>query len=404
MEIKALADSAASQIAAYPVVTGKEKLKRLVKGSVLRQKLAPIDPFSWPNAMLGEGLLASYEATGDKKYLEAVVDHLKRWKNAGYPIHYVDNIMNGSLALWIEELVLNGQAAGTVRAGGAKTPDIGGAGAQELLALCRETEDACAEWLRTAFRTGKGILPYRTHHPDWLFADTLGMVCPFLCRYGAKNADDELLRLGISQLAQFLEKGMDQRSGLPYHGYDEKNGLKYGIIGWGRACGWMLKGMAESLPYIPEDREEYKALAEAFQKLTEAVCQYQRADGGFSWQLEAMEGHRDSSAEGMLGTALTRGMCAGLLAAAGRQTDSGCSLAGGTAVMPDEQKNDSYDRKLIRLNRTLHGSVAGGTVRDCSGECRGFAEYPQNYGSYPWGSGSALEFFALSGDLEAADF
>lgn len=383
MELKALADSAASQIAAYPVITGKEKLKRFIRGTVLRQKLAPIDPFSWPNAMLGEGLLAAYEATGESKYLEAVTKHLKRWKDAGYPIYYVDNIMNGSLALRIEELILNGQAFGKAHARGAKaleTDEI-----EEMLALCRETEGVCAGWLRGALRTGQGILPYRTHHPDWLFSDTLGMACPFLCRYGTGKQDGELLDLGMAQMLQFLEKGMDQRTGLPYHGYEESTGMKCGIIGWGRACGWMLKGMAESLPYVPKNSEEYGRLASAFWRLADNVGTYQRPDGGFSWQMEALEGHRDSSAEGMIGTAVVRGMIAGM--------PESVNNAG------EVKASDVHIRRLERMGGILQRSLSEGTVRDCSGECRGFSEYPQNYGSYPWGTGSVLEFFALSANL-----
>lgn len=434
MEIKTLADHAAIQIAAYPVIGGKEKLKRFVKGKVLRQKLAPVDPFSWPNAMLGEGLLASYETTGNTQYLEAVADHLKRWKNAGYPIHYVDNIMNGSLALWIEALL---SAGGKPKGCGSTSvcqPEREAVSArhaaesfkgspQETLALCREAESACAFWLKKASCTGQGILPYRTQHPDWLFADTLGMVCPFLCRYGAENADEKLLRLGVSQLMQFWKKGMDPKTGLPYHGYDEKNGMKYGVIGWGRACGWMLKGMAESLPYIPKEWEEYEILAEAFGKLSDAVSGCQREDGGFSWQLEALEGHRDSSAEGMIGTALMRGMSTGLLPCAGgcvesknrcadkesghtdgkcEKPDDKCGCTGvGCGHMPErrQEQDDAYIRSVLRLSSALQQSVLDGMVKDCSGECKGFAEYPQIYGSYPWGSGSALEFFALTEKL-----
>lgn len=390
MEIKMMADRAVTQIATYPAITGKEKLKRFVKRRILRQKLAPIDPFSWPNAMLGQGLLAAYETTGDKKYLQAVVEHLKQWKSVGYPIHYVDNIMNGSLALWIEGLILEEGASCGQKAPGAGTA-FGRAGvdntAEAVLALCREAEEACALWLHQTARTGQGILPYRAQHPDWLFADTLGMICPFLCRYGAVKKDEELMRLGIAQLIRFWEKGMDHKSGLPYHGYDEKSGMKYGIIGWGRACGWMLKGLAESQPYVPQEWKEYGILKSAFEKLADAVGGYQRQDGGFSWQLEALEGHRDTSAEGMIGTAIVRGLRAGAMEAPGGQDEKG---AAGKGKAPG-----AYRERLTRLAGALAQSVSDGIVKDCSGECKGFAEYPQNYGSYPWGNGSALEFFAI---------
>lgn len=388
-EIKTLADTAAGQIAEYPVITGKDRLKRLVRERVLRQKLAPIDPFSWPNAMLGEGLLAVFEAVGEESCLMAVVSHLKRWKSAGYPIHYVDNIINGSLALWIEELIsvkpagteaMNSRALTGIRE--KRRLQLSEGEIQEILRLCRETEKVCADWVRRAARTQAGILPYRQHHPDWLFADTLGMVCPFLCRYGMRTGDEELTALGIAQLKHFLENGMDERTGLCYHGYDGKTGMKYGIIGWGRACGWMLKGLAESLPWLSKERKEYPELLAGYTKLADAAFAFQRPDGGFSWQLEALEGHRDSSAEGMIGAAVLKGMSAGIL-----------QTAAGQAVRKDP---DVYGERIGQLKGILEHSASGGMVSDCSGECNGFAEYPQNYGCYPWGTGSALEFLALS--------
>ncbi len=62
-----------------------------------------------------------------------------------------------------------------------------------------------------------------------------------------------------------------------------------------------------------------------------------------------------------------------------------CSCAAFRAVGP----------ALSRLAATLQTSIQKGYVTDCSGECKGFAEYPQVYGIYPWGSGSALAFLAV---------
>lgn len=359
--IQKMADNVADQIRQYPVIGPKEQAKRFIKEKILRQKLAPADSFSWPNAMLGQGLLAAFDATGEKIYLLAVTDHLQRWKKSGFLVHYVDNVMNGSLALWTEELLLSKKAEDCCGEEEIRT----------LSALCREAESVCAAWLRKAGKTGNGILPYRAQHPDWLFADCVGMISPFLCRYGKLQKDETLLQLGIAQAEQFLVRGMDHRSGLPYHGYDEKSGIKCGIIGWGRACGWLMKGIVESLPWIPEKSEEFRRLTEAFQALAETVDSRLRPDGSFSWQLEASEGHRDTSAAGMIGAALERGAQNGWLTAPFLET---------------------ADRMAAALKRSVTDQ---GTVEDCSGECKGFAEYPQVYGCYPWGNGSALEFLAL---------
>ncbi len=357
MNIREVSDAAAVQILSYPSVSKSERWKRLIKSAAHGRRPAPVDRFFWPNALLGQGLLAAHAATGEKEYLLAVLAYLRQWKSAGFPIRYVDHIMNGSLALWTERLLLQKELW---------------EGQEILLGLCREAQEACAFWLKNAGRTREGIFPYRDHHPDWLFADALGMVCPFLCGYGVQKGDPGLLEDGIRQLMRFLERGMDAKTGLPYHGYDEKSGMKYGVIGWGRACGWMLQGLAESLLWIPAEHEEYARLCAACRELLEAVFAWQREDGGFSWQVQALEGHRDSSAEGMIGAALLTACRAGVFGGWPEPVRGWCD----------------------RLCRALDSSVEGAVVRDCSGECRGFAEYPQVYGSYPWGTGSALAFFA----------
>ncbi|MFR6590639.1 MAG: hypothetical protein ACLURV_11565 [Gallintestinimicrobium sp.] len=68
-------------------------------------------------------------------------------------------------------------------------------------------------------------------------------------------------------------------------------------------------------------------------------------------------------------------------------------LAGSTTAAV--QRSEQWSLALSRLAATLQTSIQKGYVTDCSGECKGFAEYPQVYGTYPWGSGSALAFLAV---------
>lgn len=414
--IKALTDTAVLQIETYPSLTSKEKVKRLIKSCIPGKRPAPLDAFSWPNALLGKGLLCAWEAVGDESALRAVAGYLKRWKTKGFPIHYVDNLMNGTLAMELEGLLRGGANRGTAPALASGTSSgaapasasgtsrgtapvsasgtssgtasisvsgiFGAAEVSEYLALCREAADACAAWLKAAPRTENGLLPYRKQHPDWLFADALAMVSPFACRYGKERGDEELSELGTRQLTDFLEKGMDIKSGLPYHGYDEKTGMKYGIIGWGRACGWMLLGLAESLPYVKSEGA-FAALEKAYGELLTQVFKWQREDGGFSWQLSAQEGHADSSAEGMIGLAY----------ALAKKNLQGIAFSGATICTFEAEIG--VNEKASRLYEIVKKRVTDGKVGSCSGECLGFAEYPQVYGSYPWGNGSILGFLSL---------
>ena len=413
-QIQEMIKPAAAMLDTYPVVTTKQKIKQLMKTCIPGMTPEKAERYSWPQALLAMGLLQAYEQTKDKTALSSVFSYLRRWKNSGYPISHVDHVMNGSVALWTEEILTK-----------EKRED---AESLEALWICREGADICAGWIKAAKKTADGILAYRSQHPDWLFADTLGMLCPFACRYGVQKQDKELLNLGIRQLELFFQKGMDEKTGLPYHGYDEKTGMKYGIIGWGRACGWMLLGLSQSILGIlgnpagadqagnpagadqagkpagaeqadkqqtgksagaeqaDEQQTEQSAAQRSFQsaaregcnrllllqeKLLSSIFAWQRADGGFSWQLQAQEGHRDTSAEGMIGY--------------------GAWLAAETAAV---QRSEQWIPALSRLAATMQTSIQKGYVTDCSGECKGFAEYPQVYGTYPWGSGSALAFLA----------
>lgn len=368
-QIQEMIKPAAAMLDTYPVVTTKQKIKQWIKTCVPGMTPEKAERYSWPQALLAMGLLQAYEQTKDKTALSSVFSYLRRWKNSGYPISHVDHVMNGSVALWTEEILTR-----------EKRED---AESLEALWICREGADICAGWIKAAKKTADGILAYRSQHPDWLFADTLGMLCPFACRYGVQKQDKELLNLGIRQLELFFQKGMDEKTGLPYHGYDEKNGMKYGIIGWGRACGWMLLGLSQSILWISEQsaacpssrsvtREGCNRLLLLQQQLLDSIFVWQRADGGFSWQLQAQEGHRDTSAEGMIGY--------------------GAWLAAERAAV---QRSEQWSPALSRLAATLQTSIQKGYVTDCSGECKGFAEYPQVYGTYPWGSGSALAFLAV---------
>lgn len=299
-QIQEMIKPAAAMLDTYPVVTTKQKIKQWIKTCVPGMTPEKVERYSWSQALLAMGLLQAYEQTKDKTALSSVFSYLRRWKNSGYPISHVDHVMNGSVALWTEEILTR-----------EKRED---AESLEVLWICREGVDICAGWIKAAKKTADGILAYRSQHPDWLFADTLGMLCPFACRYGVQKQDKELLNLGIRQLELFFQKGMDEKTGLPYHGYDEKTGMKYGIIGWGRACGWMLLGLSQSILWISEQpagaeqtnklqaeqpavqpssqsvaREGCNRLILLQQQLLDSVFAWQRTDGGFSWQLQAQE-------------------------------------------------------------------------------------------------------------------
>lgn len=200
-QIQEMIKPAAAMLDTYPVVTTKQKIKQWIKTCIPGMTPEKVERYSWPQALLAMGLLQAYEQTKDKTALSSVFSYLRRWKNSGYPISHVDHVMNGSVALWTEEILTR-----------EKRED---AESLEALWICREGADICAGWIKAAKKTADGILAYRSQHPDWLFADTLGMLCPFACRYGVQKQDKELLNLGIRQLELFSKRGWMKKPVCP---------------------------------------------------------------------------------------------------------------------------------------------------------------------------------------------
>ena len=180
---------------------------------------------------------------------------------------------------------------------------------------------------------------------------------------------------GGEQLGLFYKFGMDKDSGLPYHGYELKKSEqaagylsdKKGILSWGRAFGWLIMGACANAAYGNPDE---KNLAE-FKKLCEAALKYQRKDGGWSWQLQAVDGHIDMSATGMIAYSLAVGAQKGVLQAS--------------------SVKDALDKAAACMSE----HIKNGDVQDALSSCDDFAVHYQTYGSYPWGQGAVLAALSM---------
>lgn len=210
----------------------------------------------------------------------------------------------------------------------------------------------------------EGSIFYRAGNQN-VFIDTLGMICPFLIRYGAENNDKDALNLAMNQFDLFFQHGFDEKTGLPYHGYDTSDMHKCGIFGWGRGIGWLLVGIVESMNWLKPNSTEYIKLSQYYDLVILKTMPYQLIDGGFSWQVQATEGHFDLSTTSMIGYAIAR--------------------HNATTKKPMMIKELS---KLIV--KVLNNINSDGIALSSSAECKGFSMYPQVFESNSWGQGFAL--------------
>ena len=132
-------------------------------------------------------------------------------------------------------------------------------------------------------------------------------------------------------------------------------------------------GLSGSLEHLPDDTKDAAFLRERFQALAKTAAKYQRKDGSFAWLLPAQEGPADSSATAMIACALLQGIKGGEL----------------------EVEQAKLEECVLHAGLFLLTCMRDGRVERCSGECEGFAQYPQRYGSYPWSVGPTLKLFGM---------
>ena len=360
MDKGVLVEAACQDLLTYGVWDGKDRLKYWIRRYLLRRRAAPEDLVFWPTGLLAAGLWqcrqetvqeqAAVQRASDKAMIDLVLAaYYDRWLHKGTPVFWLDDLLAGETLLEIcREYQEKGQEDGIVCAGNADK--------------YRKAADRLADFGMKWPTNESGSFPYRRQDTDRVFADTMGLACPFLYRYGVIYDRQETMEAAVKQIVNFLAYGMDVSTGLPYHGFSIADDCKYGIIGWGRAVGWMLRGMDGCMV------TEYgrQRLEDSYVKMMNAVLGFQRKDGFFSWQLQAGEGPADTSATAMICASLKKGTELGIL------------------------KEPKYGQALMDGRSAIEKSVRNGRVYQCSGECEGFGQYPQRYGAYPWALGSAL--------------
>lgn len=338
----------------YHEKSGKQKAKNMIR-KMCGSYVPPEDLIFWPTGLIANVLAENLEAWENKEeVLAALRAYFDRWIGRGMPLYYVDDTLCGVALLILCE-----------KTGEEKYRTGADRMAEYLFAL--ETEEA----------NGAGSIPYRPAQKNkHVYADGIGMMCPFLSRYGVAFGKEKAVKLALTQIENMLEYGMDEKTGLPYHGFQYENRTKYGIIGWGRAVGWLLMGMAGTLEALEcrgkpdgmEDRdticEGSRKIAGAFDNITDRLAAYQKENGAYCWQLQAKEGPEDSSATAMIAYALRK------------RAGAGTSSEKAAEYLASCEKN--------------------GKIYQCSGECMGFSQYPQVYGAYPWSLAPCLGVLDVS--------
>jgi len=381
--------------------SAKTKLKNTAK-KMLGRSVADKDIMFWPAGMLLLGLVQALDSNyiddaTRKRIIKEINNHLDI---CNQKVEYVDDCLAGVALIKYMIYIQNNYTQEST-----------------LIEQLSSYIDKIYSFISNCRTDSTGSIIYNNKaQNDYIFADGCGMITMFLSAYAAAFNNDEARILAEKQLYDFMNYGMDKRTGLPYHGYSQDENEQKGIIGWGRAVGWIIMGLSE---YVQLDTT-CKLFTNMYQKLITSVLAYQREDGGYSWQLECTGGHIDTSATAMITYSLLPATDANIYNKIASSSsaekinsidntidtnssdntnntgDSNCyASTNGTkkSTIIDIQNLDINNiRTSIDKSRTclINHIDESGHVTNSLSACIDFAVHYQTYGCYPWGQGATI--------------
>lgn len=152
--------------------------------------------------------------------------------------------------------------------------------------------DMLHKQLETHPRNSDGGYWHKKSYPWQMWLDGVYMADPFSAQYGAvfnvpKAIDDAILQVELIQ-----KHTLDSKTGLNFHGYDEKRaqfwanketGRSTHI--WGRAQGWYCMALVDILDFIPMDHPKRKDFIKILDEVFTAVLKAQDPKTGVWWQV-----------------------------------------------------------------------------------------------------------------------
>ncbi len=338
-------------------VTLSQWAKDVVKRTLGRSARTK-DPMFWPAGMLMLGLvearrsiIENYAGDEDAQLIvvgidAAILKHINMWKHKhGAKVDFIDDALAGAALCRLYRQSYD----------------------EALRTSCKSACEKIYEYLCAAARDKEGTIVYNAERSVAnVFADGVGQTAMFLCAYSSAFRDEKALELARQQLLNYKNFGMDDKSGLPYHGYAHlmEGCEKKGVLSWGRAAGWLVMGLSEYARLLDEKGALEDELVKWYEALCRTLMTYQRKDGGFSWQVQAVEGHLDISATGMIIYGILNG--------------------GG------DYKTGILSEDVNLAIEVIRSSITEGKVQNALSSCDDFAVHYQTYGHYPWGQGAAL--------------
>jgi rhamnogalacturonyl hydrolase YesR len=135
-----------------------------------------------------------------------------------------------------------------------------------------------------------------------------------LAKAGALSKDPAFYRESAEQLLRLRAALRDPESGLWNHGrgwYTSAQTVT--TTKWGRAQAWILRGLIESLSYIPPGSREYQQVAAVLTELAQSLLRYQDGQGFWHQVVDRLSSYQETSSTAFISYYFARAVHQGLL-------------------------------------------------------------------------------------------
>ena len=212
-------------------------------------------------------------------------------------------------------------------------------------------------------RTSDGGFWHKQRYPSQMWLDGLYMGSPFLAQYGKVFEEPAAFDDVVQQIILMDKHSFDAKTGLHYHGWDEKRAQSWANSQtgtspcfWGRSIGWYAMAIVDSLDFLPPAHPGVDSVKEVLRRVADGIVRYQDPNTGLWWQVVDQGGREgnylEASASSMFVYALAKGINRGDL---DRETYLPAVIKGYAGLVRDCTRTD--DAGSLHLTRNCE--VAG---------------------------------------------
>lgn len=190
----------------------------------------------------------------------------------------------------------------------------------------RKAMDVLRDQISRQPRTPEGGFWHKKSYPEQMWLDGLYMAAPFYAEYTARydKGNKQAWQDIVQQFLLIADKTFDPSTGLYRHAWDSARVQPWadGQTGqskhcWGRALGWYLMAMTETLPLIPKGTPGRNELLKRYRALVGILPSYADPRSGMWYQVLDCPGregnYTEATVSAMIVYSMLRGVRTGLL-------------------------------------------------------------------------------------------